>query len=61
MDDASKAVELLVCEDIEEAEKTALKLNQENAHRHEVEEKLIMIFTLLFQRIKLIKQTELLL
>ena len=25
MDDASKAVELLVCEDIEEAEKTALK------------------------------------
>lgn len=40
MDDASKAVELLVCEDIEEAEKTALKLNQENAHRHEVEEKI---------------------
>lgn len=41
MDDASKAVELLICEDYEEAQLRAEQLNLENAHRHEVEANII--------------------
>lgn len=41
MDSASKAVELLLCEDVEEAEFLAQQLNSENVHRHQVEANII--------------------
>lgn len=41
MDDAAKAVELLICEDYEEAQFKAEQLNLENAHRHEVESNIL--------------------
>lgn len=37
MDDACKALELLICDDYEDAVFRAQQLNTENAHRHEVE------------------------
>ena len=41
MDDASKAVELLICEDYEDAQFKAQQLDGENAHRHTVESNII--------------------
>lgn len=41
MDDAAKAVELLICEDYEEAQLKAEQLNLENVHRHEVESNIL--------------------
>ncbi len=41
MDDASKAVELLLCDDYEEAQFKASQLDTENAHRHTVESNII--------------------
>ena len=41
MDDARKAVELLICDDYEEARFKAEQLNTENAHRHEVESNIL--------------------
>lgn len=41
MDDAAKAVELLICEDYEAAQLKAEQLNLENVHRHEVESNIL--------------------
>jgi len=41
MDHASKAVELLICDDYEQARFMAEQLNNENIHRHEVETNII--------------------
>lgn len=41
MDDASKAVELLICDDYEDAQFKAQQLDDENAHRHTVETNII--------------------
>lgn len=41
MDDANRAVELLLCDDYEEACFKAEQLNTENAHRHEVESNIL--------------------
>lgn len=41
MDDASKAVELLICDDYEDAQFKASQLDTENAHRHTVESNII--------------------
>lgn len=41
MDDACKAVELLICDDYEDARFKAEQLNTENAHRHEVESNIL--------------------
>lgn len=41
MDDAAKAVELLICEDYEDAQFKAQQLDGENAHRHTVESNII--------------------
>lgn len=41
MDDASKAVELLLCDDYEEAQFKASQLDGENTHRHTVETNII--------------------
>lgn len=41
MDDAAKAVELLICDDYEDAQFMASQLDGENAHRHTVESNII--------------------
>lgn len=41
MDHASKALELLICDDYELAEEKAFQLNTENVHRHEVEQNIL--------------------
>ena len=41
MDDAAKAVELLICDDYEEAQFKASQLDVENTHRHTVESNII--------------------
>lgn len=41
MDDANKAVELLICDDYDDACFKAEQLNIENAHRHEIENNII--------------------
>ncbi|MDE5964463.1 MAG: single-stranded-DNA-specific exonuclease RecJ, partial [Eubacterium sp.] len=41
MDDAAKAVELLICDDYEDAQFKASQLDVENAHRHTVESNII--------------------
>jgi single-stranded-DNA-specific exonuclease len=49
MDTADKALELLLCEDYEDAKFKAAQLNTENTHRHEVERN---IFTDIQEKIK---------